>query len=396
MYGAGSIGRGLIGPLFCESGYQTVFIDVNLGLVNALNACGEYPVYVTKGDHYAETIVRNVSGADGKDFETVAEEISFADIVAVSVGVNTLRYIAVPFANAVKKMAENGREEPLNVLVCENMIGAEKYFRQLVSSQLMPEEKKFFDSSVGFVAAAVGRMIPITPKEYAEKNLLSVCVEEYCELPVDKDEFVGEIPAIAHLSPHGSFSFYEKRNLYVHNMSYVLCAYLGYIKGYRYIWQAVEDTAIRTIAQNAMNDISEALTREYHIPIQELWEYTDDLLTRFGNHLLGDTVERVGRDTKRKLSESDRLIGAALLCQKHGIMPNNICAGIAAALMFDPAGDSLSGQVVSSVNTFGLDSTLADYCGIDAASEIALEVKMIYEKLKAGGMPEDIGTLLCR
>lgn len=36
MYGAGNIGRGFIGQLFSESGYEVVFIDVNTEIVDKL------------------------------------------------------------------------------------------------------------------------------------------------------------------------------------------------------------------------------------------------------------------------------------------------------------------------------------------------------------------------
>jgi len=36
----------------------------------------------------------------------------------------------------------------------------------------------------------------------------------------------------------------------------------------------------------------------------------EDLLKRFANRQLGYTVERVGKDTIRKLSPNDRLVGA--------------------------------------------------------------------------------------
>ena len=37
MYGAGSIGRGFIGALLSEIGYEVVFIDVNDQLVDTIN-----------------------------------------------------------------------------------------------------------------------------------------------------------------------------------------------------------------------------------------------------------------------------------------------------------------------------------------------------------------------
>ena len=43
-FGAGNIGRGFLGQLYCESGYATVFIDVVSEVVDALNSRGSYTV----------------------------------------------------------------------------------------------------------------------------------------------------------------------------------------------------------------------------------------------------------------------------------------------------------------------------------------------------------------
>ena len=42
MYGAGNIGRGFIGQLFSQSGYEVVFIDVAESVVDAINREGRY------------------------------------------------------------------------------------------------------------------------------------------------------------------------------------------------------------------------------------------------------------------------------------------------------------------------------------------------------------------
>ena len=43
MYGAGSIGRGFIGALFSEIGYEVVFIDVNDDVIHLINKEKTYP-----------------------------------------------------------------------------------------------------------------------------------------------------------------------------------------------------------------------------------------------------------------------------------------------------------------------------------------------------------------
>ena len=40
MYGAGNIGRGFIGALFAQAGYQVAFVDVVEATVQALNRDG--------------------------------------------------------------------------------------------------------------------------------------------------------------------------------------------------------------------------------------------------------------------------------------------------------------------------------------------------------------------
>ena len=384
MYGAGNIGRGFIGQLFSQSGYEVAFIDVNMTVIDRLNADREYPVYITAGDHYDISPVKNVYGIDGKDIPAIADAMAEADIMATAVGVNILKFIAEPFAAGVKRRMEKGIEAPLNVIICENMIGADSYFAGLVKQKLDDAEKAYFDSHIALVEPSIGRMVPATPKEIAEANPLAVCVEPYCELPVDKAAFRGEIPQIKNMVPFAPFDFYIRRKLFMHNMSHALVAYLGYRKGYTYIWEAVADPDIRGDAIHALSEASCALSAEYGVPLKELMSFSNDLIDRFGNKLLGDTVERVGKDTKRKLSENDRLIGAANLCLKHGLIPNFISKGIAAALEFAPDGDESSKELAAYAKEHGAAAALEKYGNVKPDSEIIKLVMSGKKQDKAG------------
>ena len=394
MYGAGNIGRGFIGQIFYESGYETVFIDVNMTVIDRLNADKSYPIYITRGDKYEEFRVKNVRGTDGRDNNAIADEIASADVMATAVGVNILKFIAAPFAGGVKKRRELGIERPLNVIICENMIEADKYFASLVKQNLSDEECEYFDKYIALVEPSIGRMVPATPKELSEKEPLAVCVEEYCELPVDKSAFKGEIPDLKYMIPFSPFDFFIRRKLFMHNMSHALTSYFGKLEGYTYVWEAAQRPEIKLIALRALIESSRALSKEYGVPLEELILTSENLLTRFENKLLGDTIDRVGKDTKRKLSLNDRFVGAANLCLKHGISPKNICAGIAAGLLFTADGDAASQEIFDSVKTNGIDKTLSEYCGIDPEGEIAGYVKEIYKKLTSGvPMSEIISSL---
>ena len=381
IYGAGNIGRGFIGQLFHLSGYETAFIDVNPATIDALNKDGQYPIFITNGDSYKEYAVTRVRGIMGNDTESVAQAIADAEIMATAVGVNALPYIAAPIAHGIRRRMEQGVESPLNIIVCENMIEVDVYLAGLIKKELNEAEEAYFDTHVALIEPSIGRMVPATPEDIAKKNPLAVCVEPYCTLPVDKDAFLGEIPEIVNMVPFSPFAFHIRRKLYMHNMSHALTAYLGARKGYAYIWEAVSDSEIRAVASAALGEISEALAKEYEVPLSELLDFSNELLHRYENKLLGDTVERVGKDTKRKLSEKDRFVGAIKLCRKHGIEPKHILSGLAAGLLFAPDSDTNSLELTAYLNTNGVKDTLQKYCGIDD-KDLIEKIEHIYESLK--------------
>lgn len=370
MYGAGNIGRGFIGERFYLSGYHTVFVDINEEILNLMTADGCYPLYTTDGDKYKESIIKNISGVNGRDADTVAEQIAGCDIMATAVGVNVLPYIAGNIAAGIIRRYESG-EKPLNIIICENLINCDKYLRKLILEHLekIGADQKiisYFNESIGLIEASVGRMVPQTPDEIKAKNPLSVCVEAFCTLPVDADAIKGDFPELNGVEPKPHFELYIRRKLYMHNMSHAILAYLGFQKGYTYIWEAAEDNEIYAIAEAALHESAEALSIEYNADIDELNAHSADILSRFKNKLLGDTVLRVGKDTIRKLSPNDRLTGAYTLARKHGINAEHIYSGITAALKFNPPEDfdPQSHEVFEYAKEFGNEAAMKKYCNL--------------------------------
>ncbi len=96
MYGAGNIGRGFIGQLFSNAGYQVGFVDINQDVIARLNADGRYPVHVVTSEANVEQFMENVYGIDGTNVEAVADAIAACDLMATAIGVNVLKFIAKP------------------------------------------------------------------------------------------------------------------------------------------------------------------------------------------------------------------------------------------------------------------------------------------------------------
>ena len=331
MYGGGNIGRGFIGQLLSQSGYEVTFVDVAEPVVNALIKDRRYPVRYVSSAGYEDVWTENVTAVNGNDMDAVADAIANADIMATAVGARILKFIVANIVAGLRKRWELGKG-PLNIIICENLMDANKVLEAMLKEQLTEEEKAIFDETVGLVEASIGRMVPVQTEEMKDGDPMRVCVEGYGFLPVDKAAFKGDIPQITNMVPFEPFDFYIKRKLYIHNMGHATCAYLGDLLGLQYIYEAIDVPEIRSIVHSAMLESAVALSQTYNVPLDGIVCHIEDLLYRFTNKALKDTCARVGGDPARKLSAADRLIGSSLLVQKTGAIPAYIAIGAAAGL----------------------------------------------------------------
>jgi mannitol-1-phosphate 5-dehydrogenase len=166
----------------------------------------------------------------------------------------------------------------------------------------------------------------------------------------------------------------------VHNLGHAAVSYLGfqYDSSLPYIWQVTEIPAVRAAAEAAMWESAHALIAAYpdEFTAANMGMHIADLLSRFTNRALGDTVFRVGRDLPRKLSREDRVIGAMLFDQAHGVGYTATARVAAAALKFRARdeGGALSApdaRFVAETYPGGIENIARTVCGLhlDVAAE---------------------------
>jgi len=392
IFGAGNIGRGFLGPLFTESGYQVVFAEIDRRLVDRLNQRGSYTLRIVDNQFSQDLTIAPVRAVDGRDQGAVADEILAADLLATAVGVRALPQVAPAIARGVARRAEASVEVPLNIIICENLKDASGTLRAMVQKHLAEEHHDYLQEKVGFVEAVIARMVPILPDEVREKDPTFVVAEPYKVLPVDKRGFKGEIPDIVGLEPREDFAACVDRKLYLHNAGHAMLGYLGYQRGLEYGYEALDDPYIRPLLDRALDEAARALVAEHGFDPEALRVHVADLLARFANRPLGDTVFRLARDPIRKLGPEDRLVGGARLALKHGIEPDALSWGIAAGLAFDDPRDPQACQLQQMLQEQGLDSVLAQVCGLDPASPLA---EMVRERYRRVVTRNPVFVLLC-
>ena len=118
-----------------------------------------------------------------------------------------------------------------------------------------------------------------------------------------------------------------------------------------------------------------------------LQAHIDELVHRFANRSLGDTVLRLARDPLRKLASRDRLVGAARLAEKAGQMAGALAWGIAAGYCFNDAKDPLAVALQQRIMAEGFDAVMADVSGINANEPLAALVRERYRRLCEGAWP---------
>ncbi|MDW8105574.1 MAG: mannitol-1-phosphate 5-dehydrogenase, partial [Armatimonadota bacterium] len=251
-----------------------------------------------------------------------------------------------------------------------------------VLEQLPAELHGYVDSHVGFVLCVVSRMVPLMTPEERKADPLAIKVEAYKRLPVDAKAVKGQLPPIVGVEPVENFLGYVERKLFVHNAAHAILGYLGWLKGYTYVHEAMADAQIRALLDESMQEVIEALVRKHGFTHEEMQEHLADLYHRFENAALGDTIARVARDPERKLRPDDRLVGAARLLLENGLEPKGFCTAIAAALLYDNPEDVSAVALQRRIEQEGVSVVLEKLTGITPDVPMHQCILSAYAQLK--------------
>ncbi|MCL6474834.1 MAG: mannitol-1-phosphate 5-dehydrogenase [Firmicutes bacterium] len=380
QFGAGNIGRGFTAQLFHESGYEVVFVEAVPSLVEEINRRKKYVIHIV--DNGEEVEITDIRAVHSEDVQQVAQEVARAGIACTAVGVHALHQVAPLLAYGIALRSQRPDSLPLNILICENQIDADQILYEKVLEHLPAELHEYVRSQIGFVLCVVSRMVPVMTPEEKRADPLTIKVEAYKRLPVNARAIKGEIPSIVGLEPVQNFAGYVERKLFVHNAAHATLGYLGWLKGYTYVYEAMKDEWIRSVLDEAMQAVSEVLVRKHGFTPEEMREHVQDLYRRFESVALGDTVARVARDPERKLRPDDRLVGAARLLWEHGVEPRALCIVIAAALLYDNPEDESAVALQKRIEQEGVSAELERLTGITADMPMHQCILDAYARLK--------------
>lgn len=356
-FGAGNIGRGFVGLLLHNAGYEIVFADVAEALINELAAADSYDVHEVGENATVRTVnnFRALNSAASAD--TVVAEIATADILTTAVGPNILKFVAPLIARGIA--ARDAALAPLQVMACENAINATDILEAAVRSDDSVDEGTVNSAAV-FANTAVDRIVP----NQAPGQGLDVTVETFFEWVIDRTPFKGNEPVIDGATFVDDLAPYIERKLFTVNTGHASTAYFGYAAGIEKISDAMADPGVQAQVRAVLEETKALLVRKHEFAPADQEAYVQKILLRFANEFLPDTVNRVGRAPMRKLSRHERFIGPAAELAENGLTPVALLAAIGAALHFDDAADAEAVELAEIIATNTAEDATARITGL--------------------------------
>lgn len=334
-FGAGNIGRGFVGLVLHEAGYEVVFADVSADLIGRLQANETYVVHEV-GEGAKDHLVDDYRAIDsGTNVQDIVAEIATADIVTTAVGPPVLRFVAPAIAEGLR-MREVGLP-PLAVMACENAIDATDLLLAEIEQAIPDAEREAVLAKGVFANTAVDRIVPAQ-----DPGALEVTVESYFEWVVDRTPFRGDEPDIPGATFVDDLGPYIERKLFTVNTGHATIAYFGFLAGVSAISDALALPIVDAAVRAVLEETKQLLVAKHGLDEQKQQDYVDRILVRFANPHLPDTVDRVGRQPLRKLGRHERFIGPAAELAERGITPSALLDAVGAALRFDVPADEQS------------------------------------------------------
>ena len=366
-FGAGNIGRGFIGEILFENGFEIAFVDVNEAIINALNERGSYEIEIAEEGqrHIAVSGVRGINNRLHP--EAVVEAIAEADLVTTAIGPNILPFIASLVAQGIEARQAAGNLAPLDVLACENMIGGSEFLYEEVKKHLSEAGLTFAQEHIGFPNAAVDRIVPAQSHE----DPLFVVVEPFNEWVVETrgmknpDLILDKVHYEAELEP------FIERKLFSVNSGHATSAYTGAYYGAQTILEALQNVTVKNNVEAVLAEIRSLLIAKWGFDEAALVDYHKVIISRFENPFIVDDVARVARTPIRKLGYDERFIRPIRELKERGLSYQYLLQTVAYVFAYQDETDEQSVQLQALLAEKSLEEVVKEVTGLSDQDLIA-------------------------
>lgn len=372
-FGAGNIGRGFIGEILFENGFEIAFVDVNETIIDALNQRHSYEIEIAEEGqrHIAVSGVRGINNRLNP--EEVVTALATADLVTTAIGPNILPFIAGLVAQGIEARRQAGNTQPLDVLACENMIGGSAFLYEEVKKHLSEEGLAYAAEFVGFPNAAVDRIVPAQSHE----DPLFVVVEPFNEWVVETQGMKNPDLKLEGVHYEADLEPFIERKLFSVNSGHATSAYTGAHFGATTILEALQNPEVKSKVEAVLAEIRSLLIAKWNFDEQALVDYHKVIISRFENPYIVDDIARVARTPIRKLGYDERFIRPIRELRERGLSYDNLLATVSYIFGYKDETDEQSVQLQALLQEKSLPEVVAEVTGLTEPALIAEIVAVI-------------------
>ena len=202
---------------------------------------------------------------------------------------------------------------PFTVLCCDNLPSNGDTLGKIIvefAQEIDPELASWIQNQVPFPNTMVDRIVPATTEhdiaefaaESGYQDLAMVKTERFSQWVIE-DNFVSGRPAWDRVAVSlvKDVEPFENAKLRLLNGAHSSLAYLGYLKGYDYVHQVMEDSDLANFLKNMMqNEIIPTIAAPEGL---DLVAYSNELLKRFSNPALNHRTYQIAMDGSQKMPQ---------------------------------------------------------------------------------------------
>lgn len=375
QFGAGAIGRGLLGKIIHDSGYKLIFVDVFDKIVDQINEDGYVGLELM--DHGNEAIkLENVSAlcsTKDEDLEKIYDTITKADIITTSVRVENLDSTSKIIAKGLEKKDPN--TEKVDIMAFENAFRASDILKgHLLNNSSLSEEE--LDKVATFPNTVTDRIVQNKIVDGRSVVEISDDFEAVIEQPKLKNP---ESKPIKDAEYTQNIDEELERKLFLVNGVHAATSYFGHNKGYTMMDEAFGDEEILSDVKKLMEESSKVLIKKYGFDENELDKFKESKLNRFLKTASHDEVARVARDPQRKLGKTDRLVSPAISAYDEGSEYDYLAKAIAYAFKYDNKEDEKAMEIQKYISENGIEAAIENFAEIKKDERSGLFEKIVEE-----------------
>lgn len=372
IIGAGKQGRGILAYICYINGLTPVFVDQDETLIASMKQKHHYHIHVLQ-DVEEQIILPCVEVISIRDDAALYDYIKDASLIFTSVPSKQIQAVGHRVGQVMIDILQKDELQEKNIILCENSSDKIAHFYHGLEEVLTQQQVTKVQEMVG-VCEALSMSLAIQSRN--DEDVLSLSIQQKMRLYINKNRMKGDLPRLKAIHYVDNYESLRQQALYTNNTSSAFVSYLGYLMGYHTLKEAMRDPIIKEQLDLCYNEINLTLIKELGVSPTVQKEFADFARRKYEQS--DDLIERHAREVLRKLGHEERLTGICEKALKHGVVPQTISLGLAAALFYTNTEDKEAVELANLRKQLDVESLLMQVCGITTAHPL---VDLIYQNI---------------